>query len=264
MDTGAEVIVVPASEHEWQVTPLKKELVAANGSRIRCFGEKKLRLHVGTRTYEWKFLVADVRRPLIGADFLTHSSLLVDLRNKRLVHPEELNTMPLQRTRHKSQVTGHAFAASANPSPLAKLFAEFPMVTVPNFKIDRPKHHRNKRATVESEGTSTAAAKACCRKGKFHRDGRVRHHPEIEWAVVLAVARSYKEGRKFSDVRRLPPTQYHHDAQPVLCTADRRPNSTIAREEGLRQGGPRQRIPPDTGSRGRHCKNSYHDAFWKV
>ena len=60
--------------------PLEKELVAGNGTRIRCYGKKKLQLNVGTRTYEWTFLVADMKRSLIGADFLTHSSLLVDLR----------------------------------------------------------------------------------------------------------------------------------------------------------------------------------------
>ena len=41
-----------------------------------------MRLHVGPRVYEWTFLIAEVKRPLIGADFLTNSSLLVDLRNK--------------------------------------------------------------------------------------------------------------------------------------------------------------------------------------
>ena len=140
IDTGAEVSVVPATEQDRQGALLKRELVAANGSRIRCYGEKKLRLHVKARTYEWKFLVADVKRALIGADFLMHSSPLVDLRNCQLVHPEELNSTPLQRTKHRSRITGLAFDASANPSPLAKLFAEFPAVTVPNFKIDRPRH----------------------------------------------------------------------------------------------------------------------------
>ena len=150
IDTGAEVSVVPATEQERQGTPLQKELVAANRSRIRCYGEKKLRLHVGARVYEWKFLVAEVRRPLIGADFLTHSSLLVNLRNKQLVHPEELHSTPLHRTRRRSRITGLAVAATANPSPLAKLLTEFPSVAVPNFKIDRPKHEV--RHTIETRG----------------------------------------------------------------------------------------------------------------
>ena len=140
IDTGAEVSVVPANDYERQGAPWKKELVAANGSRIQCFGEKKLRLHVGHRVYEWTFLVADVRRPLIGADFLTSSSLLVDLKNKRLVHPEELVSTPLQATRRKAQVTGLAFAAMAEPSTMDRLFAEYPAVVTPDFKIDKPKH----------------------------------------------------------------------------------------------------------------------------
>ena len=140
IDTGAEVSVVPATDQERQGAPWRKELVAANGSRIQCFGEKKLRLHVGPRVYEWTFLVADVRRPLIGADFLTSSSLLVDLRNKRLVHPEELVSTPLSPTKRKSRVTGLAFAATAEPAALDKLFAEFPAITTPNFRIEQPKH----------------------------------------------------------------------------------------------------------------------------
>ena len=150
IDTGAEVSVVPATEQERQKAPMEKELVAANGSRIRCYGEKKVSFHVGSRTYEWKFLVADVKRSLIGADFLTHSSLLVDLRNKQMVHPDDLNATPLQQTKHRSRISGLTFAASARPSPLSKLFAEFPTVTVPNFKIEHPKHAV--RHTIETRG----------------------------------------------------------------------------------------------------------------
>ena len=141
---------MPATEQDRQRAPLEKELVAANGSRIRCYGEKKWQLNVGMRTYEWTFLVANVKRSLIGADFLTHSSLLVDPRNKQMVHPDDLNAMPLQRTKHRSRITGLAFAASANPAPLVKLFAEFPTVTVPNFKIDCPK--QAVRHTIETRG----------------------------------------------------------------------------------------------------------------
>ncbi len=107
-------------------------------------------MHIGGRIYEWKFLVADIRRPLIGADFLIHSSLLVDLRNKQLLHLKEMQATSLQRTKHRSRITGLAFAAAANPSLLAKLFAEFLSVTVPNFKVDMPQH--GVRHTIETRG----------------------------------------------------------------------------------------------------------------
>ena len=42
VDTGAEVSVVPASEEERQRAPTQKQLVAANGTRIRCFRRKEI------------------------------------------------------------------------------------------------------------------------------------------------------------------------------------------------------------------------------
>ena len=211
IDTGAEVSVVPATEQERQGAPLQKELVAANGSRIRCFGEKKVRLQISPRTYEWQFLVAEVRRPVIGADFLTHSSLLVDLRNKQLVHQEEWNATPLQRTRRRSRITSLAFAASANPSPLTRLFAEFPTITVPDFKIDQPKHAV--RHTIETKGQPVRAkarplppqklAAAKANFAKMTTSGIVRRSSG-PWSSPLHVV-TKKDGsfRMCGDYRRL-------------------------------------------------------------
>ena len=161
--------------------------------------------------YEWKFLVADVKRSLIGADFLTHSSLLVDLRNNRLVHPEELNSTPLQRTRHRSRITGLAFAATANPSPLSKLFAEFPVVTVPNFNIARPKHAvqhtiETKGQPLRSKARPLPPQKLAAAKAKFAEmasSGIVRRS-NGPWSSPLHVV-SKQDGsfRMCGDYRRL-------------------------------------------------------------
>ena len=37
------------------------------------------------RTFCWAFIIADVRRPILGADFLHHFSLLVDVKNHQLL-----------------------------------------------------------------------------------------------------------------------------------------------------------------------------------
>lgn len=61
------------------------KLFAANGTEIKTFGDKLLSLDFGLRRQlTWKFIVADVRQPIIGADFLTHYKLLVDVANRRL------------------------------------------------------------------------------------------------------------------------------------------------------------------------------------
>ncbi|KOC61824.1 hypothetical protein WH47_06162 [Habropoda laboriosa] len=62
------------------------ELSAANGTPIATYGTKTLTLNLGLRRdFTWRFVVADVSKPIIGADFLAHYGLLVDIRNQRLI-----------------------------------------------------------------------------------------------------------------------------------------------------------------------------------
>ena len=43
-------------------------------------------LNIGLcRKFQWIFIIADVKNPILGADFLRHYSLLVDLKHNRLV-----------------------------------------------------------------------------------------------------------------------------------------------------------------------------------
>jgi hypothetical protein len=66
--------------------PLPFNLYAANNTTISTYGEQSLALDLNLRRpYKWKFIIADVTKPIIGADFLCHHELLVDLKNRRLV-----------------------------------------------------------------------------------------------------------------------------------------------------------------------------------
>lgn len=63
-------------------------LYGANGSAIKTHGQRFIILSLGLRrTFTWPFVIADVTRPIIGADFLRHFDLLVDLQNRRLIDP---------------------------------------------------------------------------------------------------------------------------------------------------------------------------------
>ncbi|GBN25890.1 Retrovirus-related Pol polyprotein from transposon 17.6 [Araneus ventricosus] len=63
-------------------------LFAANGSHIKTFGSKLLSLDLGLqRKLQWPFVIADITKPIIGADFLQHSGLLVDLKKRCLLDP---------------------------------------------------------------------------------------------------------------------------------------------------------------------------------
>ncbi|CAK9799173.1 hypothetical protein ANTPLA_LOCUS1917 [Anthophora plagiata] len=62
------------------------QLTAANGTVISTYGTVTLNLHLGLRReFIWRFVVADVSKPIIGVDFLDHFDLMVDIRNRRLV-----------------------------------------------------------------------------------------------------------------------------------------------------------------------------------
>ena len=86
IDTGAVISIIPANATVRRKSPTSR-LDAANGTGINVYSERSLTVDFNLRrTFRWVFLVASVDRPLIGADFLSHFNLLVDLRNKRLIY----------------------------------------------------------------------------------------------------------------------------------------------------------------------------------
>ena len=85
IDTGAAVSVLPKSCGNRISDADCLPLVAANNTTINTYGNSKHAVYVGLkREYPWTFIVADVKQPIIGADFLIHYNLLVDLRSRCL------------------------------------------------------------------------------------------------------------------------------------------------------------------------------------
>ena len=87
VDTGAEVSVIPPSPNECVAEQTGLVLRAANDSTIKTFGTRSQTLHLGPQqTFQWVFVMADVKQPILGADFLRHYQLLVDVAQRRVVH----------------------------------------------------------------------------------------------------------------------------------------------------------------------------------
>ncbi|UYV64153.1 hypothetical protein LAZ67_2006783 [Cordylochernes scorpioides] len=107
VDTGAEVSVIPPPvKNAW---PSHRQLFAANGSIIHTYGERHLELVLGLgQIFRWPFIIADVGVSIIGADFLRHYGLTVDLRNHRLSDPvSSLHSFPFPRCPPRHSVTHH-------------------------------------------------------------------------------------------------------------------------------------------------------------
>ena len=66
-----------------------------HGTAIRTFGQRSVTVELGlAKSFEWSFTIADVSKPIFGADFLRHYGLLVDLEFKRFMDAETFLTVP--------------------------------------------------------------------------------------------------------------------------------------------------------------------------
>ena len=85
IDTGSDLCIVKPNTYEKRRTPNLSTLFAANNSPIATYGTRLVSVDLGLRRkMTWLCTVAEVSHNIIGADFLDHFGLLVDIRNKRV------------------------------------------------------------------------------------------------------------------------------------------------------------------------------------
>ena len=151
VDTGAEVSVVPPSRTERLHRRLDLNLQAVNNTTIAIYGIRSLTLDLRLRrTFQWAFVVADVKQPIIGADFLKHFGLLVDMRHNQL--SDSATQLMVQGI---SSPTPFPPGISILPKDLNNdflaLLARFPTVTQASFSDTTSKH--NVRHHIETTGS---------------------------------------------------------------------------------------------------------------
>ena len=104
--------------------------LAANGSSIRTYGTHTPSIHLPSNTYQLTFFLADVTRPLLGADHLHANSLLVNLKGKRLVDVKAFHSTLL----HCTEVQAFLLDVVSTPAnQYALLLGEFPDIVMLNF-----------------------------------------------------------------------------------------------------------------------------------
>lgn len=88
MDSGADISVLPISKFKNDKRASDVILTAANGSRIQTYGRKLLNVNLGLRReFPFIFTIANIEKPIIGADFLHKYGLLIDIKNRSLIDP---------------------------------------------------------------------------------------------------------------------------------------------------------------------------------
>ena len=140
VDTGAEVSTIPPTKLDRQRGPATLSLQAANGSQISTYGTRSLTLNLGLRRqFRWIFIIADVKHPILGVDFLQHHGLLVDVRSKNLI---DANTTLKTNMIYTHQNT-HGLT-TLNPlffsNPFSSLLLGYPELLQPKNTLAPVKH----------------------------------------------------------------------------------------------------------------------------
>ncbi|XP_066940940.1 uncharacterized protein [Macrobrachium rosenbergii] len=129
VDTGAVRSIFPLSREDGKRSPDPAAfLTAANGSPILSYGTRLLLISILGQRYAWDFVVADVRTLLLGADFLAHFGLAVDVSRKCLLDTNSCQSLPLA-TGPKAPTI-----CSVTPHQYSQLLKKFPDVFRPELR----------------------------------------------------------------------------------------------------------------------------------
>lgn len=193
IDTGAEVSALPPSFQQYAF-PVDVHLVAANGTPIRNYGAVAADIHFPKmrRCYTAKFVVADVRVPILGADFFERHKLLIDVANQRLVDNETQLTVNLVNSNDTPIVIN--LVEAADPQ-LLKVLQEHTSV----FDISAPRP----LPTIEFSIENTEIPKAS-KSYRFSPDKVAAAKTEIENEIKLGrmVRSSSEYAAPFFPVRK--------------------------------------------------------------
>lgn len=139
IDTGANISVISKQQRYSILQNEQYTLYAANGTKIRTYGEKTLTLDLGLqRCYRWNFIIADVTQPIIGADFLEHYKLLVDIAGRKLI--DRVTELTTHVTSEKAtQQTIRTIAVGTNPR-ITQLLNKYEDITKESSLRNAPKH----------------------------------------------------------------------------------------------------------------------------
>ena len=110
-----------------------------NGTALQTFGTRSLTLSFGLRrTLRWVFVIAKTATPILGADFLRHYGLLVDVTKRQLVD----STTHIVINGVISQVLSPSptLLPRTPTSPFNAILAKFPGITHPGTTGAPMKH----------------------------------------------------------------------------------------------------------------------------
>ena len=194
VDGGALLSIIPPTKPQRRLGPNGTQLCAANGTNIECYGKIRKTLMIGDRTFEFDFVIANVRQRILGADFLAEFYLAPNHRDGTLMDLDNLDVLPATFAQNVKS-TSVTFINEVN-DPCYKLLDSFPDILTPSFEPKEVKHgvlHHIPTAgrPVQSQSRRLDPEKLKVAKAEIDKLVKlgVCHRGKSEWASPLMVAK---------------------------------------------------------------------------
>ena len=139
IDGGAVLSIMPPTLAQRLQGHSDMQLQAANGTRIKCYGIRQMPIHLSGRKFSFPVTIADVKQPILGADFLAKFYLAPNHRDGTLIDLRDMSTLKADfetkakpiRINHVSQATNPYYQLLDN---------KFPNLSNPSFRVKEADH----------------------------------------------------------------------------------------------------------------------------
>ena len=225
VDSGALYSIVPPSLAQRAQGQQPNHLQAANGSKIPCYGSVAKKITLGSKSFEFEFIVADVKHHILGADFLAENYLAPNQRDGSLLDLHSFDTIPTVVAQGESP--SHVTFINEVNSPFYQLLDQYPDIMTPTFTLKEVKHGIRHHIPTEGFPVQFRARRLNPEKlaiakeelGKLEKLG-ICYRGKSEWASPLMVTTKPDGGwRVCGDYRRLN-SMTPDDRYPVRTLQD--------------------------------------------
>ena len=201
--TGASISVFPSPTLP---STSGVQLLMADGSTLTCSGSRISPLRFGTWNCSWRFQLAPVSVHILGADFLQHYDLSMNVRSKKVFSNSssigsriDLSPSPVDST------TPMQAAFLTTPQCVSDLLEEFPDVLQSYGFTASPPCLKVRHHLLTNPGPPIFA------KAIFHH-GNIRECTLFYFSLGFSTTHGQEEGWRLEPLRRLPPFKHRHCA----------------------------------------------------
>ena len=140
VDGGAVWSIIPPTPQQKSSGPNAWKLEAANGSTIPCYGLTDRDVCIADKSYPFTFIIAEVRQPILGADFLSRYYLAPNHRDKTILDLTTGEEIPMNMNYQTHQRFNGINLVDQKGNPYYQLLDSYPALSTPSFTPKEVSH----------------------------------------------------------------------------------------------------------------------------